>query len=139
HQNTEAGEHGHHRASPIADERQRDADDREEPGHHPGIDEDIHEEGQRDAAREQTRERVGRLHREVERAADDEGIEKEQHREPEESELLADDGEYEVGGALRQEIELRLAAVHPSLAEYASGADRDLRLNDVIAGAERVR
>src|SRR6185437_2650212 len=54
HQNTEAGEHGHHRASPIADERQRDADDREEPGDHSGIDEDVHEESQRDAAGEQT-------------------------------------------------------------------------------------
>ena len=56
----------------------------------------------------------------------------------EQAELLADHGEDEVGRALGQELELRLAAVHPALAEHAARADRDLRLDDVIAGAERV-
>src|SRR5882762_2363159 len=54
----------------------------------------------------------------------------------EEAELLADDGEDEVGGALGEEFELCLAAVHPALAEHTAGADRDLRLDDVVAGAE---
>jgi hypothetical protein len=54
------------------------------------------------------------------------------------SELLADHGEDEIGGALGQELQLRLAAVHPALAEYAARAERDLALDDVIAGAERI-
>ena len=56
----------------------------------------------------------------------------------EQAELLADDREDEVGRALRQEFELRLAAVHVALAEHAARADGDLRLDDVVAGAERV-
>src|SRR6185312_17456705 len=101
--------------------------------------EDVHEEGERDAAREQTREGIGRLHGEIDRTSDDEDIEEEQHGESEQAELLADDCEDEIRRALRQEVELRLAAVHPSLAEYAARADRDLRLDDVIARPERVR
>ena len=48
------------------------------------------------------------------------------------------DGEDEIGGALGQELQLRLAAVEIALAEHAAGADRDLRLDDVIAAAERI-
>ena len=58
--------------------------------------------------------------------------------EPEQAELFADHREDEVRRALGQEFELRLAAVHPALAEHAAGADGDLRLDDVIAGAERI-
>ena len=38
-----------------------------------------------------------------------------------------------------QEFELALRAVEQALAEHAARADRDLRLDDVIAGAELVR
>ena len=58
---------------------------------------------------------------------------------PSRSEFLADHRVDEVGGALRQEFELALRAVEQALAEYAAGADGDLRLDDVIAGAELVR
>ena len=59
------------------------------------------------------------------RAADDEHVQHQQHQQAEEAELLADDREDEVRGALGQELELRLAAVHPALAEHAARADRD--------------
>ena len=70
--------------------------------------------------------------------ADDEQVAGEQRDEAEQAEFLADHREDEVGRALGQEFELRLAAVHPALAEHAARADRDLRLDDVVAGAERV-
>src|SRR5580693_4831929 len=49
-----------------------------------------------------------------------------------------DDRKDEVGGALGQKLELRLTAVHVALAEQAARADGDLRLDDVIAGAQAV-
>ena len=57
---------------------------------------------------------------------------------PSRAELFADHGVDEIGGALRQELELALRAVEQSLAEHAARADGDLRLDDVIAGAELV-
>src|SRR6202162_5764482 len=85
---------------------------------------------------QRTREGILGLGGEIDGAADDEHVQHEQQQQAEEAELLADDGEDEVGGALGEEFELCLAAVHPALAEHAAGADRDLRLDDVVAGAE---
>ena len=59
-------------------------------------------------------------------------------RRAEQAELFAHHGVDEVGGALRQELELALRAVEQSLAEHAARADGDLRLDDVITGAELV-
>ena len=39
---------------------------------------------------------------------------------------------------LRQEIKLRLGTVRPAFAGHAAGADGDLRLDHVVAAAERV-
>src|SRR5882757_558008 len=135
HQNTEAGQQGHHRGSAVAYEGKRYADDRKQARNHPCVDEHVDEEGEREASGEQPRKRVLRLHGEKNRAADDEHIEQQQQSEPEETELFADYGEDEISGALREKLELRLAAVHPALAENTPRADRDLRLDDVIAGA----
>ncbi|MNH40181.1 hypothetical protein D3C79_1014640 [compost metagenome] len=40
--------------------------------------------------------------------------------------------------ALRQKLQLRLGAMQPTLAGQAAGTDSDFRLNDVVAGAERI-
>src|SRR5688572_23548887 len=138
HQDTEAGHQGHERSAAVADERQRHADDREQAHDHARVHAGVHEERERDAAREQAGEGIAALQSHGHAAADDEEVADQQRHEPEQAELLADHREYEVGRALWQELELRLAAVHPALAEHAAGADRDLRLDDVIAGAERV-
>ena len=87
---------------------------------------------------DQARERVLRLRRDVQPAADDEHVQQISTKQPDQPPFLADHGEDEIGRALRQELELRLAAVHVALAEHAARADRDLRLDGVIAGAERV-
>src|SRR3990172_7053396 len=51
-----------------------------------------------------------------------------------ETHLLGEHGEDEVGVLLRQEIQLSLRALHEALAGNAAGADRDFRLEDMIAG-----
>src|SRR5690606_39765409 len=43
------------------------------------------------------------------------------------------------GGVLGQVVQVRLRALQPALAGQAAGADRDLRLDDVPAGAQRIR
>ena len=56
----------------------------------------------------------------------------------EQAELLAGDGEHEVGLLLGHEAGPGLRAVEQSLAEQAAVADRDPGLLDVVAGAARV-
>ena len=55
-----------------------------------------------------------------------------------EAELLGERGEDEVGGALGDELQVRLRALHEALAGEAARADRDAALDDVKAPAERV-
>jgi hypothetical protein len=133
-----ARQQGHHRCAAVAHQRQRHADHREQAADHAGVDEDVHEEGEREARGEQARERVLHLRREVHGAADDEQVQQHQHDQPEQAELLADHREDEVGVALGQVVELRLRTLHPALAEHAARADGDLRLDDVVARAERI-
>ena len=114
------------------------ANDRQNTADHARIHEDVDEKGQCDGAAGEAGKGVLPLHREIQRPADDDCIEREHQQLAEESEFLADHGEDEVGRTLRQELELRLAAVHVALAEDTARADRDLGLDDVISGAERV-
>ena len=55
-----------------------------------------------------------------------------------EAELLGQRGEDEVGVLLGQEVQPRLGALHVAAAGEAARAHGDLRLGDVVAGAERV-
>ena len=55
-----------------------------------------------------------------------------------EADLLGQHGEDEVGLLLRQEAQLALRALQEALAPDAARAERDLRLDDVVAGAERI-
>ena len=61
HQDTEARQQGHHRCAAVTDQRQRHTDNRQQAADHAGIDEHVNEEGERDAAGQQTRERVLRF------------------------------------------------------------------------------
>ena len=106
--------------------------------HHARVDEHVDEERQAQRAGEQPAERVLRFGRDVQAAADEREIQHEQQAQAEQAELLRHDREDEVRRALRQELEVRLRAVQPALAEQAARADRDLRLNDVVARAERI-
>src|ERR1022692_2762306 len=138
HQYPEPRQQRDHGGAAIADHRQRHADDRYYAAHHAGIHEYVDEEAQRDGPAGEARKRVLPLHRQVQRATDHHPVEGQDQQLAEQPELLADDREDEVGRTLGQELELRLAAVHVSLAEYAARTDGNLRLNDVIARAQGV-
>ena len=65
-------------------------------------------------------------------------IKRQQRETADQSPFLAEHGEDEVGLFFRQEIELALGALHEAFAEHAARTQRDLGLQDVIAGAERI-
>ena len=71
-------------------------------------------------------------------AADEEQVEHEQDRGADQSELLPEHREDEVGVLLREEIEVRLRAVEPALADHASRTERDRGLRGVVARAQRI-
>jgi len=50
-----------------------------------------------------------------------------QHQVADQAELLREDGEDEVRRALGDELQVRLRALHPALAEGTAGADGDRR------------
>src|SRR5580693_1169098 len=138
HQNSKARQKRDHGGASVADQRQRHADHRQDAAHHAGIDEHVDEEAERDGAPGQPGERVLALHGEVQSPADHHAVQGQDQQLTEKTEFLADHREDEVGGALGEELELRLAAVHVSLAEHAPGTDGDLRLNDVITRSQPI-
>src|SRR5277367_6030996 len=138
HQYAEPRQQGDHRGAAVADHRQRHAHHRQNAAHHAGVDEYIDKETERDRAARQARKCVLALHREVQGASDDDAVQNQEHETGQQSELLADNGEDEVGRAFRQEFELCLTTHHVALAEQAARTDRDLRLDDVVARAERI-
>src|SRR5690348_2693525 len=52
HEDTEAGQQGHHRSATVADQRQRHAHHGQNAAHHAGVDEDVDEEGECEAGGE---------------------------------------------------------------------------------------
>ena len=138
HQDAESGEQRHHGGAAVADQGQRHAHHGHNAAHHAGVHEHVDEERERDRPSGETCKRVLALHREVQGPADHHRVEGQDEELAEQAEFLADDGEDEIGRAFRQELELCLAAVHVALAEDSARANRDLRLDDVIAGAQRV-
>src|ERR1700730_6282420 len=138
HQYAETRQQGDHRGAAIADHRQRHADHGQDPAHHAGVDEDVDKEAERDGAARQARKGVLTLHREVQGAPDDDAVEDQEHQAWQQAKFLADDREDEIGGTLRQEFQLGLTAHHVPFAEHPAGADRDLRLNDVVSRAQRI-
>src|SRR5580704_17942035 len=138
HEDAESGQQRDHGGAAVADQRQGHADYRKDAADHAGIDEYIHEKAQGDGAARQARKGALRLHRQVQRAADHHAVQRQNEQLSHEPEFLADDGEDEIGGALGEKFELRLTAVHVALAEQTAGADGDLRLDDVIPGAQAV-
>src|SRR5690606_13243539 len=95
-------------------------------------------EGQHDATGQQPPEGVLRGHGDVETAPQYRHVQPDQEQHAQQSELLGQHRQDEVGVALRNEVELRLRPVQPALALYAAGTDGDLRLDDVVAGSGRI-
>ena len=72
----------------------------------------------------------------IQSAADNQQVETEQAQNAEQAQFFAHDCKNKIGVSFGEELELRLAAIGPSLAEQSTGADRNLRLDDVVSGAE---
>ena len=92
----------------------------------------------RDADGEQAAERVGGVARNLDAAPEHDEIEKQQERRSDEAELFADDGEDEVRVVLRQKVQLALRSVEEPFAKEHTRPDGDFRLDDVVAGAQRI-
>src|SRR3970282_2326527 len=98
----------------------------------------IDESRQSAAPPPEPRERILRLTRDVEAAPDEDELQRQQEHEAQQAELFRHDRENEVRRAFGQKLEMCLRAVEPTLAEQVAGPDRYLRLNDVVAGGERI-
>ena len=78
------------------------------------------------------------LRGEIERPRHHGKVERKQQQCTEQPEFLADHGEYEIGGAFRQELQLSLRTLQVALSGDAARTDRDGGLDDVVARAERI-
>ena len=123
----------HQRRAAVADERQRQPLGRQRAQHDADVDQRLQPEHRGDAEGQVAAERVARAERRAQPAPD-------QHAEqppttnsmPEQPQLLADDGQDEVGVRLGQEEQL-LPAVAEAQAGDAARADADQRLGDLVA------
>ena len=101
------------------------------------VDHRLADDPHRGAGGDERTEPVGRAQRGA-RAEDAERDEQPDHEEaPDEPELLADDGEDEVGVRVGQEVPLRPAGAEAD-AGQAAAPERDERLRDLVAGVGRV-
>src|SRR5581483_11473154 len=96
-------------------------------------------EDNRDHAENQQRAEaiLGALHL-AQAVGDHDEVEKQQHGAADKAPFLGKNREDEIGVLRRQKVEAVLRAVEKALAEEPPRADGDLRLNHVIAGAERI-
>ena len=94
-----------HRRSADGDERERDAGDRRDPDRHADVHEHLEEEREHDPRGDDRAEQVARARDDLEPAPDDEQVEQQQDRGAEETALLGERGEGEVGRVLGQVVE----------------------------------
>ena len=123
----------------VAEQRHRHPDDRSEAHHHRPVDQHAQGEGHGHARGRQSREVAVSERGGAKGDEDHRRIEQQHHDAADEAELLGQGGEDEVGALLRQEVELALGAQAEALAHQPAGAERDLGLDDVVAGAALVR
>src|SRR5574342_424134 len=93
------------------------------------IDHRVSEEGQRDRAGEEPREESRRVCGDHEPAHDERQVQDEEDGVADQSEFLRGDREDEVGGPLRDELEMRLRPLEPTLADDAARTYRDRGLD----------
>src|SRR5204862_1944055 len=106
--------------------------------YHGRVDEGIQEEIGADAEAEQSPELATAAQRDRKGVDDYQDIKGQQHQAADKAEFLGEHREDEIGLLLRQKAQMALRAEQKTLAEQPAGAERDLRLHDVITGAERV-
>src|SRR5262249_17932414 len=137
-QQAETEHDGEHRRAAVGNERQRHADDGYEAHDHCRINRHVEREIGHDPEPEKAPELAAAAEGDRETVADDEHVKRQQRDTADKAEFLGQGGEDEVGLLFRQKAQMALRAVQKALAEQTSGAERDLRLQNVIAGAERI-
>ena len=108
------------------------------PEAHPDVLERLEAEPAGDAGGGDPAEHVVGAGGDQQRPPDHDAEQRDQHAGADQAELLAGDGEDEVGVLLGHEARAGLRAVEEPLAEQPAVADRDPGLLDVVAGAARV-
>ena len=137
-QQAQADEDADQRGAAKADERQRDAGDRQQPDVHPHVDEELEEEHRRHAGGQQLAKSITRVGRHAQAAPEQRAEERQQRHRPDEAQFLAEHGEDEIGVLHAQKVELSLGAVAQTAPPKPAGADADPRLNDVVALAQGI-
>ena len=133
----------HHRECPerraaVADERQRDADDRHKADGHADVDEQMHEEAAGQTVAVDARKRFAAAFGVAGDADDEEDVEQYHCKTAHEAPLFTDSAENKVRALLRHEAVGSLRALEIALAEEAAGADGDHALPHVVAHSGRV-
>src|SRR5580704_12899436 len=122
----EAEHHGEHRRTAIGNQRQRHPDDRDQPHHHPRVDENVKKEIADDPETQEAAEMVAASECDRKAVDDDQRVESEEPEPADEAELFGQGGKDEVGLLLRQKAQMALAAVQKALAKQPAGAECDL-------------
>src|SRR5439155_6427753 len=125
------------RRSSERHERQRDAGDRKHARGASEVDERLCPQPRRDARGEESAEGVRRADGDAHARVDEDAEERQHDQLAEETELLAEDREDEVGVCVRHVQPLLSARPEPH-AEDSPGTERDERLNDLIPGVSRI-
>src|SRR5437763_2728748 len=138
HQQAKPQHHRNHSRSAIGNQRQRHPDDRNETHDHCYIDESIEKETGGNSQAEQPSEQTAAPQGDRKGIADHDHIEPEQDQAADEPEFLGDHRKDEIGLLLRQKAQMGLRPEQEALAENSPGAERYLRLGDVVPGPERI-
>ena len=106
HQEAKADEDRQHRRAAVGYQRQRHADDWNQASHHSDIAEDVEEECRGNAEPKQSRELAARAPGDCQSVNDEERIEPKQTQGANQSKLLGQHREYEIGLLFRQKIQM---------------------------------
>jgi hypothetical protein len=111
---------------------------RQDAGDHAHIDEGVGEKRQGDRAGHQAAKQCGGFGGDHQATANHQQVERQQDQVAKQAKFFGVHGKDKVSGALGDEFQVGLRAAEPALAGGAAGADGDHRLDDVVAGAQRV-
>ncbi len=120
----------------VGHERQRDSGQRREPQHSREVDRRLAADERGEPGGEPLSERILAVERDFQARPREEGVGQDDDGRADEAQLLADHGEDHVGVRLGQVVDLLHALAEP-VPEEAAGAEPDLRLHDLEAGARR--
>ena len=138
HQNAQGKTQRHHGRATVADKRQGHAYHRQDATDHAHVDKGVGEKDEGDAARQQAGEQRGAF-------GGDGQAPKHQHHEAHNQQAVAnqakffgESGKHKVCGALRDEVELSLGALHQTLAPKTARTNGNHALDDVKTFAQGI-